>query len=312
MNYKLPTNILTILEKRNHRSFIKKNIHITNLVLDLVSWTNDIDEAITAIKNNILTRPTCAICNTKLKFIKKNSAFTYNKGCCIKHAIEASNMIKYGVKNVFQLETTKQKAKKTCIKNCGHEYHNQSNIGKENRRKTNLLKYGVENVFQSSEIKDKIKSTMSKKYGVEHPMQSEEIKQKIVDNCIDKYGVTNVMFDSEIMKRSQIKNRFKRKEYKWGTGEISLVQGYEPIVLKELEDKGYNYVDVFTSPSDMPIIMYQFEEVEHRYYPDIFIPKDNVIIEVKSEYTLKKEWDKNQAKFAATIGIGFNFILEVR
>ena len=62
----------------------------------------------------------------------------------------------------------------------------------------------------------------------------------------------------------------------------------------------------------MPTILYQLDNTERRYYPDIFIPKDNIIIEVKSEYTLNKEWDKNQAKFEATKSLGFDFRLEVR
>jgi len=33
---------------------------------------------------------------------------------------------------------------------------------------------------------------------------------------------------------------------------------------------------------------------------------------VKSDYTLEKEWDKNQAKFEATRNLGFDFKLEVR
>lgn len=83
-------------------------------------------------------------------------------------------------------------------------------------------------------------------------------------------------------------------------------------MLKELEEDGYKFEDVFTSPVDMPKIQYLMDGKQHRYYPDIYIPKENIIIEVKSSYTLQKDWAKNQAKFEATRNLGFDFRLEVR
>jgi hypothetical protein len=50
----------------------------------------------------------------------------------------------------------------------------------------------------------------------------------------------------------------------------------------------------------------------HRYYPDFYIPKENLIIEVKSQYTLDVQWDKNQAKFNAVKDNGFNFKLIIK
>jgi hypothetical protein len=43
------------------------------------------------------------------------------------------------------------------------------------------------------------------------------------------------------------------------------------------------------------------------YFPDIYIPKQNLIIEVKSTYTYSKEYDKNIAKANATKNTGYNF-----
>ena len=47
-----------------------------------------------------------------------------------------------------------------------------------------------------------------------------------------------------------------------------------------------------------------------KYYPDIYIPKDNLIIEVKSKWTYsgKPEWlETNLLKQQATIVAGYNF-----
>jgi len=42
----------------------------------------------------------------------------------------------------------------------------------------------------------------------------------------------------------------------------------------------------------MPEIWYEFEDKRRRYYPDIYIKSQNKIIEVKSDYTFYKEYDK--------------------
>ena len=82
--------------------------------------------------------------------------------------------------------------------------------------------------------------------------------------------------------------------------------------MQELEDQGYNFNDILTSNKDMPEIWYMFEGKKHRYYPDFYIPEENLIIEVKSQWTLDLHKDKNQAKFQAVKEAGFNFRLEVR
>ena len=169
----------------------------------------------------------------------------------------------------------------------------------------NRIKYGCDYTGQSETVRNKAKQTCLEKYGFEYAMQNPQTIQKRKNTNMEKYGVEDICNISNDIK-------FKRKEYIWKTGEISLVQGYEPIVLKELEEDGYKFKDILTDAKDMPKIMYQLDEKEHRYYPDIFIPKDNIIIEVKSDYTLKVDWEINQLKFEATKSHGFDFRLEVR
>jgi len=40
------------------------------------------------------------------------------------------------------------------------------------------------------------------------------------------------------------------------------------------------------------MVKYMIDDKEHSYYPDIFIPSDNLIIEVKSDYTYEKDKEK--------------------
>lgn len=62
----------------------------------------------------------------------------------------------------------------------------------------------------------------------------------------------------------------------------------------------------------MPQIMYILKGKNKRYFPDIYIPKENIIIEVKSDYNSNIEVDKNQAKWKATRDLGYDFRVEVR
>lgn len=78
--------------------------------------------------------------------------------------------------------------------------------------------------------------------------------------------------------------------------------------------------DILTeSSSKVPVIRYKFGRRFKNYYPDIFIPRLNIIVEVKSNYTLgltgtkrsAKMWRQNQAKAKATIAAGFRYRLLV-
>lgn len=62
----------------------------------------------------------------------------------------------------------------------------------------------------------------------------------------------------------------------------------------------------------MPEIWYEYQNKLHRYYPDIYIPEENLIIEVKSEYFMLKEFQKNMHKAIACKSAGYEFKFEVR
>jgi hypothetical protein len=68
-----------------------------------------------------------------------------------------------------------------------------------------------------------------------------------------------------------------------------------------------------TSDTDCPIISYDFEGKPKRYFPDLFLPKRNEIVEVKSIWTmgLKSDtptsWRMLQAKRRACLDQGYRF-----
>jgi hypothetical protein len=58
----------------------------------------------------------------------------------------------------------------------------------------------------------------------------------------------------------------------------------------------------------MPEIWYYTNDTKkHRYFPDIFIPSQNLIIEVKSTWTYVKAAESLPLKKQACIDKGYNF-----
>lgn len=235
--------------------------------------------------------PECSYANCSKKVIITKEGIVSN-GCCYQHAVKATNLEKYGVENSLNIEGVREKIKQT-----------------------NLEKYGVENAAQSNLIQKKFESTMLKKYGVKNIMKNKKFstvqQTKMKKTMLKKYGVEHAIHNHNIFKK-YINRLYHYKIYTWQTGETVKLQGNEPCVLKELEDRGYKFNELITDVKDMPIILYEFEGKTHRYFPDFFIPSENLIIEVKSEWTLDAQLEKNKAKFKAVEQAGFNFKLEIR
>jgi Zn-dependent M32 family carboxypeptidase len=101
--------------------------------------------------------------------------------------------------------------------------------------------------------------------------------------------------------------RMKWKEYTLPSGKIIRVQGYEDKALNTLL-QSYDEEEIVTQRKLIPAIWYYtLDGVRHRYYPDIFIPKDNLIIEVKSKFTMSMQKEKNMLKEQATKNAGYDF-----
>jgi len=149
-----------------------------------------------------------------------------------------------------------------------------------------LANHGVSYNAQRPSTKKKFKATMLRRYGVEHPSQVAEFAAK---------------------------NRsYKHKPYTLGDKEIR-VQGYEPLALDYI--LAYHNVtsqDIECGAgSRIPNISYMYKGKSCVYFPDMYIPKFNRLVEVKSQYTWDKAKDRTRAKALACIAQGFEFTLLV-
>jgi hypothetical protein len=224
-------------------------------------------------KSNVIIHVKCDICGEENKIKKSNytkSLKSHNYYCCQKCAIDKikkTNLEKYEVSNVFQLEEIKNKIKETNIEKYGAENPQQNNEIRKKTEKTNLKKYGSEYTFQSDEVKDKIKKTILDRYGVEHHMYSVEIKEKIKKTNLEKYGFESAMQNEKVQKKSeitclnkygfknpmqndkifekQLKNCYIKKDFNklkyQGTYELDFIKKYEQLNITNCKSIEYNF-----------------------------------------------------------------------
>ena len=153
--------------------------------------------------------------------------------------------------------------------------------------------------------RQKIADTNVERYGCAHPMQNAEVMQRVVNTNVERYGCAYPMQNAEVAERSS-KNAYKAKPYTFPCGDTRMVQGYEPFALDELVRQGYSAEDVITSRESVPEVWWTaVDGSRHRYFVDIFIPKERRMIEVKSEFTVLKEGVEEKARASRDAGFVF-------
>ena len=158
------------------------------------------------------------------------------------------------------------------------------------------------------DVQTKKKITSNKNYGTNYPCQSEKYKKEMIDVYQERYGVNHPMQNAEVF--HSVSNKiYKKKPYIFPSGKKVKVMGYENFIIDYLLFIGYDEQEIEIEHN--LYIPYQFENKTKMYHPDIFIPKDNLIIEVKSTYTVTCDIVKNKAKALGTVNAGYNFRLLV-
>ncbi len=173
---------------------------------------------------------------------------------------------------------------------------------KEKRKQATLNeKYGVTNAGQIKEVQKKIQETFNTKYG-DHPKRIKEVQEKWKATCKDKYG-GHPNQNPEVQAKSE-KSSYKFKEYTFPSGKCIKYQGYENLAIDDLL-KLHKEEDIVIGRDKVPTINYYVDTTKHVYFPDIFIPHENKIIEVKSDWSLQYRRANIQEKADATIGEGY-------
>lgn len=271
----------------------------------------------------------CLFCNHEFEVRKKDNRKICSEECRKQwsklpenitlrtNASKKSVKEKFGVDNIFQLESIKEKLKQTKIERYGDENYNNpdknlvtknerygDDYGKEwykkmernlienrnvthglqitefkdKRKKTNIKKYGVEYVSQNENIKQKAKDTIMEKYGVENVSQNESIKQQKKDTSMENFGVSHHLKDYDMFQKHQ-KSRFNIETYK-NTG-LYYNGSYEKYFLELIEEKG-----LLNEVQPGQNFEYEHNGEKHVYHTDFFFRGKN--IEIKSGWTYNK------------------------
>lgn len=121
--------------------------------------------------------------------------------------------------------------------------------------------------------------------------------------------------ESRVLKAMKTKENTKNfggrsgyKKYDFFDEVVSL-QGYEYPVLKCLiEDFGFTKSDIMIGKSTIPIVKYDKNKL---YFPDFYLPSKNLLIEVKSKYTLEQHLNTVIKKCRASVEQGYSILLLV-
>jgi len=159
--------------------------------------------------------------------------------------------------------------------------------------------------MQRSEIKEKMKKTNIQRYNSENTFQVEEFKEKSKQTCILRYGFPYPLQNSKIMSKNTA-SQYKKKRYILPSKKEISIQGYEHFALDDLL-KIYNENDIITGNENVPEIWYKNNYKHHRHYVDIFIPNENLCIEVKSKWNLKLNIDIIFIKQIAAKDLGYKY-----
>jgi len=192
--------------------------------------------------------------------------------------------------------TREYRFKKFCNRTCKAKNAEQL----EKIVNTCLERYGVKNPYQRQHNRDKAQASYEERFEGGHPLKDPKVQAKRISTVIRRYGVDNIMKDVGIFSRSR---RYNNKSLTLPSGQVRLYQGFEDVAILHLLQT-YSEDEIISERTHLPVIIY---DATRRYFPDIYIPKDNLIIEVKSTWTYRQHFERNQLKKKAAEQAGYSF-----
>lgn len=279
----------------------------------------------------------CAKLKREQTFLKKYGNVNYTKSTDFINKNKKTLEEKYGVSNAFEikgfLEKTKKtkkekygnenfnnrkKAKNTIINKYGQDFQKTKEY-KDKCKKTSIKKFGYENCSLNPEIRNKQLQTNLKLYGDEYPMRTKIIQDKLKKTFNEKYGVN---FPSQVPGANE--QRKKTCLLKYGfehpmqNQDIHIKQSKRGFSIKYYEGLYYrssyeldflifckkNFIVVEQGKT----VSYVYKNKNKNYFYDFYLPKYNLIVEIKSTYTYNKYKLLNLAKKRACLKKDFNFI----
>ena len=233
-----------------------------------------------------------------------------------------TNLKKYNVKTTLLSDIVIEKSKKTCLEKYGNEDFRKSDLIINKKKETNLKKYGSTSYMGTDNFIEKSKETNLKKYGFTSSNKSTYIKEKKVKSMLQKYGfISNSMTEESKLKlrESNFKKygveypmqvlEFFEKQQKSGKKTIYYNEKlyYNGSYEKHFLDHSNN-IGILDNIERGMLIKYTFDKNIKSYFPDFYIDKYNLIVEIKSNYYYNKFLEKNISKMNKCLELGYNFL----
>ena len=164
--------------------------------------------------------------------------------------------------------------------------HNK-NISKERSKNENFIN------FRKDLMKKMWKNETYRKIFSKNSITSEEISKRNKENWKNETYRKNIS--------DKTKEQWKNEEYReymetktsrgisgiFKESGIYFASSYEAVVIYQL--RFLKNKNLQRCPNSLSIKYTGLDQKEHTYYPDFYIPEDNLVIEVKPEYKLKDE-----------------------
>lgn len=215
--------------------------------------------------NNVSPICKCGYCNERPNFYRgkfKDYAIGHQEYSYIKEQyIKLNGIPKCPTCDKDILKWNRGKPNKYCNIKCRPGTFNQEKIDK-----TVKNKYNADNVFQTDKVKDKIKKTMQKRYDVDYPGQM--YKNRIASSK------RMIKFNKNWFKNIRIKKYKDTDLYYQSSYELEFLELCEANNIIDRISNGNSY-------------KYLTKEFGHNLLTDFCI--DNIEIEIKSSYILKKQ-----------------------
>jgi len=272
----------------------------------------------------------CDICGKEKKMMYKTYLYLISKNdiyyCkkCSEQNRNKTMKTKYGHEHALQCDIFKKKQKETLLKHYGVDHPSKSKIIKNKFNTTMLEKYGVKNALENKQIKDKMllkqikdnngvyfvqtdifkeksKNTCLEKYGSEYYLQTKDKQDKSKLTCLEKYGVEYSSQYEEILNKIL---KTSKKMIKYKNTNLFYQGSYEKNFLELCEN--LNILDKIKRGFS---IKYKLNDNEFIYFPDFYLERLNMIVEIKSSYWYKAHENKNIAKQKTCEELGYIYLL---
>jgi len=211
-----------------------------------------------------------------------------------------------GYNNPSQSSIIKQKKISTCRKNNGTNFPMQSKEVQKIRKQHSINNIGVDHWMKIKENKDQVKNMTILHYGG-IGFSVNKLMKKSQDTIFKKYGV-KFSSQSKIIHENQVKGMFRRKKYILPSGKEIFLQGEEPSFLDYVFSNNLLKEDEIIYKPER-IKYFKEDKTEHYYFADFFIPKFNLIVEIKSWYILSLDPKTTNLKMLATKSLGYNYLM---